>query len=139
MKNQVVGRHADVTLIQGIGEQPLHGLHFRFCWRAADGGFESHGGDAQHRVRYERGDIWAKRHFFEMAQVVGRIVPGHLVDAFLQRGLGHVLDARETIDDGAVAVFFLLAEGGADGAIADDDGGRAVPYGLRQAGVDFDF
>ncbi len=81
-------------------------------------------------MRQQRHDVRTERQRGEVAQVTLGIVPVHALDDPAQHGLRHVLDARKAIEDRVLAIAALRAECGAEAAVADDHGRRAVPHAL---------
>ena len=138
VEGQRVGREADVALLHGGVEQGLHLRQLVVRGQARDALLQTHDLGAQHRMRDHRHDIDAQRKRREMVEIALRVAPVDLRRGFFQHVLGHVLDAREAVDDRLLAVPVLAAEGDAQGAVGDDHGRRAVADDLRQARVDLD-
>ena len=79
---------------------------------------------AHRAVRHLRADVEHLRRAVDRVEVLGEVLPLPL-DAFGERGAGNVLDAFHQADQPVVLVGFRRRE--ADAAVADHDGGDAVP------------
>ena len=135
VKRQSISAQPQIPLLHGTVQQRFHTPQLGIGGLATDAVAQAHHLNAQHGVRHESADIRPQGEAVKVVHVVASIVPGNRLDTFAQHLFRDVLHAGKAVDDRILLTFHLLAEAGAQAAVAHQNGCGAVTHHLRQAGV----
>ena len=132
MERQSVGGEARVALVQGVRQQPLHGLQLGLGGVPGNAFLKTHGLDPQHGVRHQCDQVRAQGEAVEVLDVLFRVLPVDPVRGGTEYRFGDVLHPGITIHDGIGAGLALGAKGQPQAAVGDHHRGGAVAHRFRQ-------